>query len=428
MTKATNNVDRIARKSAKRKKQKKNWLIKGIGAVIFLYLLLSVIFSFHSGVSTTIALKGSIEEEVRTDGYVFREQYLINAPVEGYLEARVSEGDRVNAGQIVGYLYTGAYDAQRSQKIRKLSDRIARLESIAAENIYAGNGVMVEQKIAATVRDLSDLRQAHNMRNTAEQKEVLNILIEKKNAMNAGGSIDTENQLTELKQQLYELEIGTGGSKHALVAPDSGIFCSKIDGMEDELSLKKIENLTPSYLWELDKIRLERKETVVVDEPVCKVVDNYGWYFVANLDAQTADGLQVGQRITMRFFDLSDSEIYGTIHTISQEEKGKVAISVYTNRYVEEIYVSSRVAAELVITRTEGIKLPVKSIHVKDGQTGVYVLRLDVARFVPVMIRYKNDDWVIVSAATDVSSDYKLQIYDEVVVEAKNLEDGKVVR
>ena len=429
MTKATDNVGRITRRRAKRKKkQKKNWIIKGIGIVVFLYLLLSIIFSFYSRMTTTIALKGSIEEEVLAKGYVFRKQHLIPAPVEGYMEARVGEGDRVNAGQILGYIYTGEYDAKRSQQIRDLSDKIKRLEGTASENTYAGNGVMVEQKIAAAARGLSDKRQQRDMSIISKEKEAINLLIEKKYAMNAGGSLDNAAQLAELKQQLYDLEVGTGGSKHALVAPASGVFSSKVDGMEEALALDKAENLTPSYFRELDKMQLEKNENVVLHEPVCKVVDNYGWTFAAAIDAEKAEKLQVGQSVKLHFFDLSDTEIYGTIRNISAPEKGEVAISIHTNRYVEGIFASSRATAEIVITGIEGIKLPVESIHVKDGQPGVYVLRLDVARFVPVNIRYKNESWAIVSAATEIYSDYKLQIYDEVIVEAKNLEDGKVVR
>ena len=105
-----------------------------------------------------------------------------------------------------------------------------------------------------------------------------------------------------------------------------------------------------------------------------------------------------------------------------------MAVTVYTNRFVEGIYSTSRASAEIVTTSAEGIKLPAKSLHVQDGQTGVFVLRLDVARFVPVNVRYKNGEWAIVSAVVDTGAEYKLQIYDEVIVEAKNLEDGKVVR
>ncbi|MBQ2613837.1 MAG: hypothetical protein IJB80_00690 [Clostridia bacterium] len=427
MTKADDNVDRTAQRRNKRKK-KSNWLMKGIGGAVLLYLLLSILFSFYGTMSTTIALKGSIEEETLANGYVFRRQHLINAPVMGHLEYVVSEGDRVTEGQTLGYMYTGEYNEDTFRSIRKLNEQIARFESSAAANTYAGNGVMVEQKIAVAARDFSDIRQERDMSTLAQHKDALNILIERKYAMNDGGETDVEAQLQEAKRQLVELENSIGGEKFALRAPAAGVFSSKIDGMEHQLVLEEAENQTPGTLRELDKIELERRESIVENEPVCKVVNNYGWNFVTSVTKEQAEELTVGQAIKLKFFDLSDLPISGTIRAISQEEKDRVVLSIYTNQYVEGVYASSRAAAELIITSAEGIKVPVKSIHVKDGQAGLYVLRLGVARFVPVQVRYKNEDWAIVNAVLDTGSEYKLKIYDEVIVEAKNLEDGKVVR
>lgn len=430
MTNSADGMDRITQRRVKRRKrQKRSWIIKGIAAVVLIYLLLSIVFSLRSTMSTAIALKGTVEEEILADGYVFREQTLINAPAGGYLECLVGEGERVNRGQTIGYVYTGQYDPERSQKIHELTERINRLEnSTAAGNTYAGNSVMAEQKIGVAARDLSDLRQQRNMKNLAEQKDALNLLIEKKNAMENGGSLDTAAVLGELKAQRQELESGTGGAKLEIKAEAAGVFSSKIDGLEDKLGLEAATAATPSSLEELDKLPLLRGEGVAQNEPVCKVVNNYGWYFAASVDAKAAQNLKVGQSVRLRFFDFSDTAVYGTVRALSQEEHGKVAVSVYTNRYVDGIYSSSRASAEIVMTSAEGIKLPAKSLHMQDGQTGVYVLRLDVARFVPVNVRYKNGEWAIVSPVTDSGAEYKLQIYDEVIVEAKNLEDGKVVR
>ncbi|MBO5364521.1 MAG: hypothetical protein J6A56_03545, partial [Clostridia bacterium] len=90
-------------------------------------------------------------------------------------------------------------------------------------------------------------------------------------------------------------------------------------------------------------------------------------------------------------------------------------------------YGISRASAEVITVSAEGIKVPVESLHVKDGAPGVYVLRLGVAQFVPVRLHYRNENWAIISAVQSGDAPY-LKIYDEVVVEAKNLESGKVVR
>lgn len=416
------------RRAKRKKKQKRSWVVKAVAGVVLIYLLLLVIFSFHDRVTTVIALNGIIREEISTDGYVFRDQSVILAPVDGYLECLVDDGERVKEGQTLGWIYTGEYDVERVRKMQTLNERIARLESDAASNTYAGNSVMAEQKIGQAARELSDLRGEHDLRNIAEQKNRINLLIEKKRAMDGDAAEDPAAVAAQLKKELRALETETGGGKAMLVADRAGVFCANIDGMEEKLSADAAEELTVSYLENLDQEELVHPEAIVQNEPICKIVDNYKWSYGAVIKAKDAENLQIGKEIRMRFFELSDVVIYGTVRYLSPEEDGKVAVVISTNRYVDGIYGISRASAELITVSAEGIKVPVESLHVQEEQTGVYVLRLGVAHFVPAEVRYKNDDWAVISPVTDSGSEYKLQIYDEVIVEAKNLEDGKVVR
>ena len=108
MTNSNDNVYRINQRRKKRaKKQKRNWLVKIISVAVLIYLLLAIIFSFRSTLSTTIALNGIVEEEIMVDGYVFRDQHIINSPANGYLEAWVDEGARVSKDQVICNIYTG---------------------------------------------------------------------------------------------------------------------------------------------------------------------------------------------------------------------------------------------------------------------------------------------------------------------------------
>ena len=138
------------------------------------------------------------------------------------------------------------------------------------------------------------------------------------------------------------------------------------------------------------------------------------------------EDLSVGSQVDLAFYDLTSSSIVGNIKRISDKENNKCAVVVKTNRYVDGIYSISEIKSELITVSVEGIKLPVDAIRVKDGVTGVYVIRLDVARFVPVNVKYRNEDFSIVSAKE--TDGFKLKLYDEVIVECRNLEDGKIVR
>lgn len=428
MTNSENSSRQVTKRRTKDKKKSHNWAIKIVCIIAILYFGIAIIWSMHDNYTTTIALKGKVQEQIVAEGYVFREQYVINAPADGFFECTVADGERVQKNQNIGRIYSGEYDTESSQKVLELSERIERLESEIENSTYAGSSIMMEQRIAIAARDLSDLRGEHNISNLAKERENLNILIERKRSMNQSVNDDKDSILYSLKRQLSEIESGFEGTKTDIVTEKSGVYCSRIDGLEEKIGFEKVEGISVSYLEELDKFPLQHSSVVVQNEPLCKIVSNYGWYFAANIKKEDAETIQPGQSIRVRFSDLSDSIIYGTVRGISQEENGKVAITIYTDKYVEGIYGTSKVTAEIILVSSEGIKVPVESLHVKDGQTGVYVLRLDVARFVPVNVHYKNGDWAIISSAENVISEYKLQIYDEVVVESKNLEDGKVVR
>lgn len=429
MTKIMRKSKKSANKNNPTKNQKSALVIKAIAGILLVYILLSIIFSFRSSVTTTVALKGEVTENFECEGYVFREQKVMTAPVAGYLECYAQEGERVNEGQNVGYIYTGEFTPETLEEIRKLNYEIAKIEnSLTDSKTYANNTVMIEQKIGDYARNLSDLRVKRDMSITAKYKEDIDVLTGRKHAMETGNVENSEAAVEELRKKIQDIENGTIGEKMGIHASASGVFSSKIDGLEDELLLSALDGIVPGYLDGLNTEKMKHGETVMQDEAVCKIVDNYEWYFAANVDKKIAENLDVGQNLKMRFFDLSDTVVEGKIKNISSEESGKVTVVVYSDKYVDDIYSTSKAVVEFITTSAEGIKLPVESLRVKDGQTGVYVLRLDVARFVPVDVYYKNDEWAIVSAVTDTSYDYRLQIYDEVIVESKNLEDGKVVR
>lgn len=426
------NTENSGRQVTKRrtigKKKNRNWAIKVVCLVAILYFAIALILSMFDNYTTTIALKGKVQEQIVTEGYIFREQFVINAAVGGFFECMVADGERVKRNQTIGRIYSGEYDIESSQKVLELNERIKRLESEIENSTYAGSSIMMEQRIAIAARDLSDLRSEHDISNLANERENINILIEQKRSMNQSVNDDKDSILYSLKRQLSEIENSFEGTKTDIITEKSGVYCSRIDGLEEKLAFDKVEGISVSYLDELDAMTLQQSTDVVQGEPLCKIVNNYGWYFAANVKKEEAERMQLGQSIRVRFGDLSETIIYGTVKGISPEENGRVAVTIYTDKYVDGIYGTSRVMAEIILVSSEGIKVPVQSLHVKDGQTGVYVLRLDVARFVPVNVHYKNGDWAIISSADGVISEYKLQIYDEVIVESKNLEDGKVVR
>lgn len=426
MKKSVDREEMVSQRRELRKKTPKKFGKLRFAAVLVLvfaaiYLLIAIFASMSSNLSTTVAFKGTVREDIRTTGYVFRQQTIINSPASGHLECMVGEGERVKEGQVVGYIYQTPPDPVILEQIKNASDKLARLKGIEGEKaVYAGDSGLIERKIAQASREFSDVKAERDLRNSANAKEDINLLIENRQGLTGDEISRLEGELSSLKSQ--------AGPSAEVVASAGGVFSTHIDGLEEQLAYDKAMTVDVTYLRELDKAEEKAEQVVEFGRPLCKIINNYTWYFAAEIDEKKAEELREGQSVELDFFDLTNIGVKGTIRKITQPDGGKCAVVIGTNRYVDGIYSTSRINADIVTVAAEGIKLPANCMRVKDGVVGVYVIRLDAARFVPVNKIYGNEDWVIISAAEAEPGRPKLQIYDEVIVECKNLEDGKVVR
>ena len=94
----------------------------------------------------------------------------------------------------------------------------------------------------------------------------------------------------------------------------------------------------------------------------------------------------------------------------------------------------SEMNAELAAVRTtdieirydsyEGIKAPTSAVHVVDDKKGVYVLISSQVKFREADIIYSTDDFVLLSY--DADNQNGIRIYDKIITQGKDLEDGKV--
>lgn len=425
-----NSMDSSNRVSQRRKRRRRKVRIR---AVIFALVLAVVVYlaaiivSLHGGLSTTVAQNGTVSEVVTVSGYVFRDQTIINSPGSGHIECIVGEGDRVREGQTIGYVCENVPDAAVMDRIKTLHKAIRR-NGLGNTSAYMADAGTSEKQISELSRTLSDARQNCDLSYAEEKKDEINLIISRRTSENASdGSSSVTDETQYLENELKKV-LASAGSFVEIKAAAGGVFSSRIDGLEDMLEYDKAMTVTPEYLKALDSMNTTVTQSIEAGQPLCKIINNYTWYFAAAMSERELVNIKEGQSVRMEFYDLSNTPVSGTVSKISDMDSGKCAVIISTNKYVSGIYSSGRVNAEIVTVNAEGIKLPAECLRVKNETAGVYVVRLDKARFAPVEVKYKNDDWVVVSALEPEEGGAKLRIYDEVIVECRNLEDGKVVR
>ncbi len=414
----------------KKKKSRRSFIAILIGALV-LCVVVNIIMSSGNRLETMIVRIGSQEESLETEGLLFKEQTVIYAPADGYIYCEADEDERVKIGETVAYIYKNEIDTSVGNELKGVEAEIKRLsEGTVSEDVYSRDTAKIEQTIARKVRDIPRLGYGNRMEEIADIRDEVNDLIEGRRIIN--GEVEPTakaDELEALKKRKAELEAQYNIERTSVNAPKAGAFTARVDGLEEELSLDRLEEITPKLLKEQIKkdARVNSSTKVKKGDPVGKIVNSFKWYLAVNVSSDLAEDMDVGDTVDIRFTDIDVNTVKGTITQISAEEGGKVAVVLKSNKYVDMIYSASKVKVELIKHYYEGLKLPSRSIRIVDGKTGVFVIRNDKAQFIPVEVLYNNKEWVIAAESTSDGTT-TIKLYDELIVDGKNLYDDKVVR
>lgn len=428
---AENNAKQSAEKHNKiKKKRRKNGWFFIIALIVFLSVYLSVSFLLSSGgaVSTVVVKKGTVEDSIYVEGYIFKDSTVINAPRGGYIDCLKEEEEKVKIGEAVAAIYTDKVNVGLKSQMAELDSKIAALEkSITYKSSSDGDSAKTEQSISDKMKKIGAFSDAKNIEEISQIKKDVTAMLTRRS--NLSGSKDEEAELASLRAEKDSLSKSLSEQAVYVSSPSAGAFTSRVDGAEELLSLSSIKEnrVNHSFFKELASLKLENnvKEQVEQGDPIGKTVNNYEWYLAAEIDTAESELLKVGSEIKLRFTELDENEINATVYSISSEEDGKVTVIVKSNKYVKSIYYTSTARTQLIKHTYTGIKVPQKALRIQNDKKGVYVMRGNVVRFVPVNINYSDKDWVITSENEENGG---IKLYDEVVLKGKKLYDGKVVK
>ncbi|MBR2452553.1 MAG: hypothetical protein IKB32_00685 [Clostridia bacterium] len=422
---------RETREERRKNKKGKRSFIAFLIFAFALSIVVNVALSYGGRIETMLVRTGTEEEIIKSRGYIFKDQTVILSPAAGYVYCEVGEEQRVKIGETVMHIHKNQMDASAGSELESIEEKIHELSSDKIkDDVFSNDAAKIEQEILLALKDVPFLGFKNNIRKVSEIKEKVNSLIEGRRIIKGEAQPkDSIKELEELLARKAEIEKAYNIERTAVYAPKAGTFTSRTDGMEEFLSTKKLGEISVDYIKELDK-KFEKPITltkVKESDAVGKIVDNFSWSVAATVPFEQVEDMRVGDRIEFRLLDIGQDTISGTVSQIKQEEKGKAVLVVKSNRYVSNIYSTSRSEIEFIKHHYEGFKIPSESIRIIDGKTGVYIIKNDKARFVPVDILYNSKEWVVV-AETLSSGDTTLKLYDELIVNGKEIYNNKVVR
>ncbi|KJS14680.1 MAG: hypothetical protein VR69_16570 [Peptococcaceae bacterium BRH_c4b] len=179
-----------------------------------------------------------------------------------------------------------------------------------------------------------------------------------------------------------------GGNDVELWAPEPGLVCIHVDGLENIL---KPGNIDALEMARLQKISDEGRQgdTIEKGRPVVKIVDNLSPLLVylqapKNL---ASDKVEKGSNITLLW---QDREMAARLEAVKTSANKTELFAVISN-YPDEILHLRDVKMELLLERVKGFKIPTGALVEKDGARGIYISSRQRVEWHPVVVQGSTD-------------------------------------
>lgn len=414
---------------------------KNFGVKNFFFSLAAVCLSFYifqnfnGSVETMIAENGNLEDVIKADGVIVKDEEVYNATTDGSVTYYCEDGGKVKAGQLVADLNTDAAASDISRQVAEIQAAIDlkknSLDSPVQNNdVEQESLISFESEIQASILN-NELNNMYNI--TGQATNITGVLPREGDY----GQYDT----TQLETMKANLMAGISSHKVSSYSEKAGIISYKIDGLEDEYLFENVLNLTPSATARKDYSVSDKSQsaTVTANEGIYKIMRNFDYYIAATVDNDKAKLFEENKYIKTRILsDGEQHEVWGYIKKINYGSEQSVLI-LYFDDYFYKIYDKRYVDLELITDIYEGLKINTKSLTQLDGLTGVYVQDAsNIIKFFPVEIIGSNDEYAIIDPGQYVGENERkviniddklystVKIFDKVISEPENVYDGEI--
>ena len=386
-------------------------------------------------------------DSFQTTGYAIRKETVITQDVEdGVVGYRLQDGSRVSKDGVVADIYGSEDAASANQQAELLSGEMERLESLdSSGDTHAADIRQIDNRIDQSINALMMAVQNHNTEDMTSAREELTYQMNQRQIA-TGVNIDIATRMRELKNQKAALEEQASDVRGQIVSPVSGYFSSIVDGWSAVFDYDDALNLT------VEDLEKEYEPQKVAENAVGKVSEEFVWYFACVTDATTALKIKDAGSVELSMPFATTEKIPATVAAVNQaspEDDAAVILACDTmNSALSNI---RKETVQIEIKNYTGVMVNQKAIHFADVEQtvtdannqeqtvlhknveGVYVKSGGTLHFVQVFSTITVNGYTICSIDLTeeekqlLVTDRTIQLYDEVVVEGKDLYDGKVI-
>ncbi len=400
---------------------------KIIAVLLAIFLVITIISQFavrnENGIRTEVAMLYESQDALMFDGVFIRSEHTVKSSVDGVLQYAHPDGSKLGKNSVIANVYQNAEDIRVKNRISALNKRIESLKD--AQSLAGTDNSQIEVFNSLIYEKHSELIKAiYNKDYTAAGEIKYQLLnLQSKRDMAKGKNEDYSSVITTLENTEQSLEQQLSTDVQSIVSEESGYFVSAVDGYESELTFDTAEELTEKRINEI--INTGAKDGAS-NGVIGKMIDSYSWMLAAVIDSDTAAAvLEEGTYVTLTA-GASVVPVRVYVEKVNKTDSGNSVVIFSSDILTQSVTAKRTERFRMSLENYSGIRISADAIHFDDDNNmGVYIKNGSTAEFRRIVEVYPGEDYVIAKDTTGMQG--YLSLYDSIIVEGKNLYDGKVL-
>ncbi len=385
-----------------------------------IYLAIQVYFAFQNNYITQIAVEHQLNESISTIGIAVRDELLVESNTQGVLRYIPDEGERISKDSEIAYVYSNLDTAQDNVRLDREREELQVLQDsvINADNITGDISNIAKQQLDAYY----ELLDVVNSEEFSEIHDPKNELLLNYNKMQLAMDVpcDVTSALAAVESSVNLLSIQTTPNT-IITSPEVGYFFRNTDGGELLYNSEIAQQWTSS---ELEQEIEFAKNMSIREDLIGKIVLDYRWEYYCIVSEVDSGRLRVGGNYEINFADSGSQAIPVELVRMDEpDENGNVLLQFSCETLTSDVSTLRVANAEIIIRNYNGITVSRDALRIIDGEKGVFVQFGNLIQFKKIAPLFENDEYMILPFENDEENEVKL--YDVVVVEGRNLYDGK---
>ena len=384
-------------------------------ALAAVYIVLQLYAILGRTYQTETAISASMEDTVPLSGIAMFDAVPVSGG--GSLGYLVKDGERVTEGTVLAEIYTDPAQSTQREELDRL-DRIIDLLTKSENSVGSDLALLTAQTRTALLNLLDQLDTASYTGMSDAIDEFL--LAQNRLQISTGQSSGFTATLADLQTQRDAAAAALEGLQ-TITADRNGYFISTAAALPLDLTEDTLKSDTAAALSE----RLQQEIPTTGSDLAGRIVTGFSWRFYGVCDLDTAARFDGVTSVKIRVPGKQDEALDATVTEVAADETAGLAkITLECRTINADVLRLGREDAEIVLNTYEGIRVSKRAMHIVDGERGVYVKYGSLQRFRRIVVLFEDENYLLLDPEAE---DNEVRLYDEIIVEGPNLQDGGLV-